>query len=56
MILLDVVGLAGVTALNMRDRKGDQKGVNVSRLKIFAIKSSAYDPKFAPNPRVLGKV
>ena len=33
----------------VRDRKGDQRGVNGSRSKILANKSSAYDPKNTPN-------
>ena len=41
---------------DMKDRKGDQRGVNWSQLKIIASECSAYDTKCAPNPGFLGGV
>ena len=40
--------------VEVRDRKGDQSGVNGSRLKILAIGKIGLVPKYTPNPRVLG--
>jgi len=40
--------------VELRDRKGDQRRVNVSRLKILAIGKIGLVPKYTPNPRVLG--
>ena len=37
----------------LRDRKGDQRGVNRSRFKILANSSSGLIPKCTPNPRIL---
>ena len=39
--------------VELRDRKGDQRGVNVSRLKILVIEKIGLVPKYTPNPRVL---
>jgi len=40
----------------VRDRKGDQRGVNGSQFKILANWSFGLIPKCTPNPRVLGTV
>ena len=40
----------------MRDRKGDQRGMNGSRLKFLAIGKIGLVPKYTHNPRVLGTV
>ena len=40
----------------VRDRKGDQREVNESRLKFLANGMIGLVPKYTPNPRVLGTV
>ena len=40
----------------MRDRKGDQRGVNVSRFKFLANGKIGLVSKYTPNTRVLGTV
>ena len=40
----------------VRDRKGDQRGVNGSRLKFIAIGKIGLVLKYTPNPRFLGTV
>ena len=40
----------------LRDRKGDQRGLNGSQLKNLAIGKIGLVPKYTPNPRVLGTV
>ena len=40
----------------LRNRKGDQRGLNGSQLKNLAIGKIGLVPKYTPNPRVLGTV